>query len=726
MYVIYVEKKSAAMSIAKALGAGQMIKKKDLTQNKLGILGYWLFDWKGIKTYIIFGVGHLTKLYDAKDYDKKYSEWNLDIFPCIPNHFKTKPSEKTIEFYKLASDLFNKADLIISATDSDREGQVVFDYLYKTTGTKTPWMRAWLPSDLTDNKIRQAFNNLEHWSVRYPLTLAGIARSISDWTIGCNLTVASTIKYGGKTLMNEGRVQTAVLNMVATRTRGIENFVSSPFWKVSAEIFLSQDISFVANLVEPDKFENVNDAQNYIDNCNKSADAIVVDKKYTKRKIKKPLLYSTTDLQIAVNKKYGYDVTSIAANMEALYNMHFISYPRTDAVVLSNALEQETRAVIKKLFNTTDYNQYNRDESEWSHFTKRHFDDALIAKAGDSHTAVVPTLEIPDLSKLSEEQRNIYDMIARSVMCLAYDDVEVDDTTLIFDIAGYKFKAKGSVVTNYGSSWHMLYKDKIDNNLPDVIINDRLLFNPILTEGKTKPKPYYTQASLLDEMVCVNNIIDDEDIAAFMKAKECGLGTGGTRPSIIGGLLKNNLLKIEKKHIVPTEKGYWLIDHIPDELRMIKDPATTGRWEQVLNRIASSDLNTAKQLTAQFLKTINEATRKYYQAIVNSPTELFSETEAGKKLDGSNYKCPKCGMPLHRFNWGFGCSGYKNGCNFALGKFRDKKLTEKQMIDLLEKGKTDKITFKSKEGNSYQGYLNFNSYNDIDFTLAKSNKKKEG
>lgn len=726
MYVIYVEKKSAAVSIAKALGAGQMIKKKDLTQKKLGILGYWLFDWNGIKTYIIFGVGHLTKLYDAKDYDKIYSEWNLDVFPCIPNYFKTKPSEKTIDFYRLAADLFNKADLIISATDSDREGQVVFDYLYKTTGTKTPWMRAWLPSDLTDSKIRQAFNNLEHWSVRYPLTLAGIARSISDWTIGCNLTVASTIKYGGKTLMNEGRVQTAVLNMVATRTRDIENFVSTPFWKVSADIFLSQDISFVANLVEPDKFENKDDALIFVDNCNKAADAIVVDKKYTKRKIKKPLLYSTTDLQIAVNKKYGYDVASIASDMEALYNMHFISYPRTDAVVLSNALEQETRNVIKKLFNTKDYSQYNRNECEWSHFTKRHFDDALIAKAGDSHTAVVPTLEIPDLSKLSEEQRNIYDMIARSVMCLVFDDVEVDDTTLIIDIAGYKFRAKGSVVTNYSASWHRLYKDEIDNSLPDVSINDRLLFNPILTEGKTKPKPYYTQASLLDEMVCVNNIIDDEDIAAFMKAKECGLGTGGTRPSIISGLLKNNLLKIEKKHIVPTEKGYWLIDHIPNELRMIKDPATTGRWEQVLNRIASSDLNTAKKLTAQFLRMINEATRKYYQAIVNSPTELFSETNAGKELDGSNYKCPKCGMPLHRFNWGFGCSGYKNGCNFALGKFRDKKLTEKQMIDLLEKGKTDKITFKSKSGKPYQGYLSFNSYNDIDFTLAKSNKKKEG
>ena len=725
MIVIYVEKKTVAKSIAEALGAGRFQKKKDLTKQKLGILGYWNFFWNGEDTYIIYGAGHLTTLYSAKDYDSKFERWSLDVFPCIPSKFKTKPSAATIDFYNQALDLFKKASLIISATDSDREGQVVFEYLYKTIGVNTPWKRAWLPSDLTPQKIQNAFNNLEDWSGHYPLTLAGIVRSISDWLIGINLTVASTLKYGGKTLMNEGRVQTTVLNMVVERTREIESFITKPFWKVAAEIYLSQDESFMATLKEPSQFTSKEEAESVIEKCETAEDAIIINKTCKKRILKKPLLYSTTELQIAVNKKYGYDVTKIASEMEALYNNHYITYPRTNAVVLSNALEKETRNNIKKLFSTGEYKKYFRAESNWSPFTDRHFDDYLIQKTEDSHTAVVPTSVVPDLSKLTVEQRNIYDMIARSIICLAYDDVEIEDTTLEIQIGEYVFKSSGSVELNYKTSWHRVIKQEIDNQLPSVNIGDRLLFNPILSEGKTKPPAYYTQASILKAMTYADRLVDDEDVASFMKSAECGLGTGATRPEILGGLLRNNMLTINKKHLIPTDKGYWLIDHIPDELKMIKDAATTGKWEQMLSNIATSDLPTAKKMAAQFTNRMVAATKAYYTAIVNSPTDYFSDTESGKKMDGSIYDCPKCGKPLRKFDWGYGCTGYQSGCKFALGKFRNKKLTEKQIEDLLTKGKTGKMTLTSKEGKKYQGYLSFDENKELKFNLINS-KKKEG
>ena len=726
MIVIYVEKKTAAKSIAEALNAGQFKKKKDLTKKKLGILGYWNFFWNDEETFIIYGVGHLAELYSAKDYDSKFEEWNLTEFPCVPERFKTKPSDKTIDYYNQAKELFKKADLIISATDPDREGQVVFDYLYKTTGVSTPWKRAWLPSDLTPAKIRTAFNNLEDWSVHYPLTLAGNVRSISDWLIGINLTVASTLKFGGRTLMNEGRVQTTVLNMIVQRTREIDAFKPESFWKINAEIIISKDITFNAVLVDPSQFSDKEAAETLLDELNTYGEAIITNKECKKRTLKKPLLYSTTELQIAVNKKYGYDVTKIAADMEALYNGHYITYPRTNAVVLSESLESETRNNIKKLFSTGEYKRFFRTESKWSPFTNRHFDDFLIKKSEDSHTAVVPTSVIPDFKTLTTEQRNIYDMIARSIICLAYDDVEVEDTTLEIKIGDHIFKASGSVELNYADSWHKVIKDELDNSLPNVKIGDRLLFNPFISEGKTKPPAYYTQASLLKAMTYANRLVEDEDVASFMKSAECGLGTGGTRPEIVGGLIRNQLIAVEKKRLVPTQKGYWLIDHIPDELTMIKDVTTTGKWEQMLNVIATSDVKTAKALSAQFIKRISVATRVYFKAIADSPSDYFSETESGKKLDGSIYNCPKCGKPLKRFNWGFSCSGWNEGCKFALGKFRNKQLTEKQMTDLLEKGKTGKITFTSaKTKTKYQGFLSFDENKDLKFEFINS-KKKEG
>ena len=715
MVVIYVEKKSVAKSIAAALQAGEFRKKKDLTNQKLGILGYWTFVWNNEETYIIYGSGHLATLYSAKDYDEKYKQWDIDIFPCLPRKFKTKPCEKTIDFYNLALSLFKRADLIISATDSDREGQVVFEYLYKTTGVDTPWKRAWLPSDLTPDKIRKAFSNLEDWKEHYPLTLAGMVRSFSDWLIGCNLTVVSTLKFGGNVLMNEGRVQTAVLNMVSQRTREIEAFIPEPFWTIYIEITDAPWGKQKVYLVEPERFKSQDEALVLLESLSEHQKAVVVDKAVKKRVIKKPFLFSTTELQIYINKKYGYNVTEIAADMEALYNNHYITYPRTSASVLSNAQEKETARNIKKLFSSNEFKSYFRAESSWAPFTHRHFDDYLISKTEDAHTAVVPTGVIPEFSKLSVSQQNIYDTIARSIICLVYDDVQIEDTTITFEVGGSRFQIFGSVVLNYEKSWYKVLKKETDNELPSVSVGDRLNYKPFVSEGKTKPNSYYTQSSLLKAMTYPDKYIDDEDVAAFMKSSERGLGTGATRPEIIGALIKNQLIQQKGKHLIPTSKGYWLIDHIPSELKMIKDPSTTGKWEQMLSEIAMSDLETAKKLSTQFLQRIYAATSSYYAAIANSKTDYYSDLEKPSNKNNIVLNCPKCGTALLGYDWGYMCPNKSEGCVFSLGKFRGKKLTDRQMTNLLTKGNSGIITFTSKEGKKYKGSLSLDSNGDIKF-----------
>lgn len=724
MIAIYVEKKSAAASIAFALKAGEFIKVKNLTQKKLGILGYWSFSWRQHQTYILYGVGHLTGLCDAVDYDAKFKNWNLVDYPCLPERFVTKPSTDTLDYFNFVADILSKADMIISATDPDREGQVVFDYLYRTIGIKTEYYRAWLPSDLTPPKIIKAFNELETWDKHYPLTLAGIARSIADWTIGCNLTVAATLKYGGKVVMNVGRVQTAVLNLVVERTRRIESFEKQPFWRIIVNCSTTKGLQFEATMQDSCRFSSEQDAQAVLQTLIGLSKTTIKDISIRNKKIKKPLLFSTTELQIAAHSKYGYDVKKIAEIMESLYNEHYITYPRTEANVISSMMETEVKNCIANLLSLTEYNKYYKESHEWSEFTSRHINDDMIAKTGDSHTAIIPTLKIPSAGALSEEQKNIYDMIAKSILCLVYDDVDVDETTICFDIANYSFKATGTVIKNYDDSWYFLMKEEKNTTLPPLIIGEEINVTPKIVKGETKPEPYFTQSSLLKQMMFVGNIIDDEDIAAFMKSKECGLGTGGTRPEIISGLIKNQLLFLDGKKIVPSSKGYWLIDHLPDQLKMLKDAKTTGIWEQRLNQISISNLSEAKKLTATFLKNINLATRQYFSIINQSPTAFFSDTHDAKVIDGSIYSCPKCGSPLHRFNWGFGCTSYKNGCDFSLGKFRNKKLTDKQMIDLLTKGKTGIITLKNKEGVPYKGFLYIDQSRNIAFDFT-NNKKGE-
>lgn len=719
MIAIYVEKKAAATSIAYALHAGKFISVKNLTNKKIGVLGYWKFMWRGEETYIIYGVGHLTCLCDAPDYGDNYQSWGLTNFPCIPQKYRTKPQKLTIEYYNFAAKILKKANLIISATDPDREGQVVFEYLYKTVGCVAPYKRAWLPSDLTPEKIVDAFNSLEDSGTHYPLTLAGIARSVADWTIGINLTVAATLKFGGKELMNVGRVQTAVLALVAERTKRIENFQSEPFWKVAIKCKSTPE--FEALLSNPEVFHSEQEAIDVCERCKNIGSATVVSYKTNITQRKKPLLFSTTELQIAIHNRYGYSVKSIAEIMENLYNRHFITYPRTESNVLSSKLMDEAKHIIRLLMDGP-YSHLKREESSWAPFTSRHFNDKLIEKTGDSHTAIVPTLTIPKGNELTEEQKNIYDFIAKSLISLSYDDAKVENQTVHLSVGPFSFLAKGSTVVNYENSWFQVVGQKKPESLPLLREGSNLPFEATVKKGETKPEPYFTQASLLKQMMFVSNIIDDEDVAAFMKAKECGLGTGGTRPQIVGNLFSNGLLRLEKKHVVPTEKGYWLLDHIPDELKMIKDAKTTGVWEQRLNQIATSDVPTAKRMAAGFIKSISDATRKYFEIVAHQKDDFYCETESAKRQSGSIYTCPKCGQPLHRFKWGFGCTGYKNGCDFRLGTFRNKKLTENQMVSLITKRETSSMQFKTQEGKAYKGYLTLNEHNDIEFHFSKEKK----
>lgn len=698
MVVIYAEKSSLAKEIAHALGAGKRIALKDEPT-----VGYYEFVFKGEKAVLCHGVGHLAQLVPAKLYDEKFSKWDLNVFPCIPETFRAAPKAQTIKCLKLVKSFFDKADWIINATDPDREGELIFTYVCDVCKCSKPYKRVWI-EDLTDNKIKYAFNNLkkpdEQISAQvkgnaHDLQLAGRARDISDWLIGTNLTVAATKKFGGyDNLLTIGRVQTPTLNLIVEREKAIINHKKTPYWKLSAT-FSSSDTEFNADY-EKGNFTIETEANAVLSECNGKTG--IVTSITTKHKTESvPLLFNTTQLQIAASKKFSWDSDKTTKIMQSLYEKKLMSYPRTSTEHLTDAMKPEVTLTIQKLLKIPEYSKYSIET--WEDFTKRHFDNSKVG----SHTAIIPTLNVPDnLNDLSDDEKLLYDLLAKSVIRMIYPKAEFDDTTAIITVDGkHTFKATGRVITKDG--WYAVDASPKNNEaLPILNENQELSGKYTLKKGETEPPKRYTEAELLSAMETAGQKIEDEEVRTLMKLQKKGLGTDATRATILKSLFAKNYIALKGKSIYPTELGIYLIENLP--VSDLKSAEMTGELEKKLNDIA---MGTADY--DEYIQSIKKTAFEWFEIITKSDSRQFiSETE--KQL-----VCPICSKKLHKFDWGYGCTGYKEGCKFRVGSnIAGKKITENQVILLCKNGRTNIIKgFKSKAGN------------DFDASLVVDKQKKE-
>lgn len=690
MVVIYAEKSSLAKEIAHALGAGKRIALKDEPT-----VGYYEFIFKGEKAVLCHGVGHLAQLVPAKLYDEKFSKWDLNVFPCIPETFRAAPKAQTVKCLKLVKSFFDKADWIINATDPDREGELIFTYVCDVCKCSKPYKRVWI-EDLTDNKIKYAFNNLKNPDEQisaqvkgnaHDLQLAGRARDISDWLIGTNLTVAATKKFGGyDNLLTIGRVQTPTLNLIVEREKAILSHKKTPYWKLSAT-FSSSDTEFNADY-EKGNFTVESEANAVLAECDGKAGMVTsITTKHKTESI--PLLFNTTQLQITASKKFSWDSDKTTKIMQSLYEKKLMSYPRTSTEHLTDAMKSEVTLTIQKLLKIPEYSKYSLET--WEDFTKRHFDDSKVG----SHTAIIPTLNVPDnLNDLSDDEKLLYDLLTKSVIRMIYPKAEFDDTTAIITVDGkHKFKANGRVITKDG--WYAVdARPKSDNALPALNENQELSGKYSLKKGETEPPKRYTEAELLGAMETAGQKIEDEEARTLMKLQKKGLGTDATRAPILKSLFAKNYIALKGKSIYPTELGVYLIENLPvDDL---KSAEMTGELEKKLNDIA---MGTADY--DEYIQSIKKTASDWFGIIAKSDGGQFiSETE--KQL-----VCPIGNKKLHKFDWGYGCTGYKEGCRFRVGSnIAGKKITENQVILLCKNGRTNIIKgFKSKAGNDFDACL---------------------
>ena len=688
MKTIIAEKPSVAREIARIVGA---TKREE---------GYF----EGGGYAVTWAFGHLVQLAMPDGYGiRGFVRDNLpvipDTFTLVPRQVKTdkgyKPDSGVVSQIKTVARLFKESEQIIVATDAGREGELIFRYLYHYTGCATPFVRLWI-SSLTDKAIREGLRNLEAGDKYDNLYLAAKARSESDWLVGINGTQALSIAAGHGTY-SVGRVQTPTLAMVCARYWENRRFTPEAFWQL--HIATDGCDEGVVKFSSSEKWKEKEPATTLYNKVKEAGTATVTKAERKEKTEETPLLYDLTTLQKEANAKHGFTAEHTLEIAQKLYEKKLVTYPRTG----SRYIPEDVFAEIPKLL------AFIGSLPEWKEKvnpkavpTRRSVDGGKVT----DHHALLVTGEKPLF--LSKEDNTVYQMIAGR-MIEAFSEKCVKDTaTVTAECAGVEFVAKGCIIRQAG--WRAVYgvEDKEETAIPGWREGDTLpLKGCSITEGKTKPKPLHTEATLLSAMETAGKEIEDDALRQALK--DCGIGTPATRAAIIETLFKRGYMERCKKSLVPTEKGLALYSVV--KTMRIADVAMTGEWEKNLARIERGELP-----ADTFRKEIEAYTREITSELL-SCDKLFSRRDSG-------CKCPKCGTGTMQF---YGKVVRCDNAECGLPVFRlkaNRTLTDDEIKDLLTDGHTKLLKgFKSKQGKSFDAIVAFDGDYNTTFVFPERKNK---
>lgn len=698
MKVVIAEKPSVARDLARVMGA------KNVKDGYIEGNGY----------AFTYAFGHLVQLCTPQAYG--YTTWSASNLPIIPEKFglevkkvrkdgKLMDDSGALKQINIIKSLLDKAEEIIVATDAGREGELIFRNIYYYLGSKVPFKRLWISSQ-TDKAIREGFANLKEGTEYDSLYQSARSRAEADWLIGINATQAITLAAGNRGLLSLGRVQTPTLAMICSRYLENKNFKPEPFYKIQAG-FEKDNIAFKAT---SDKIDKKQVAEETIAKLAVGMKAKVVKVEAKETKEQPPLLFDLTSLQQDANKKYGYSADQTLSIAQNLYEKKVITYPRTGSRYIGEDVYEQMESLFQHLAATAEESIATIAKNLiGKKLNKRSVEDKKVT----DHHALLVTDEKP--GPMTQEQRNIYNMIAKR-MVESFSDVCLKDiTTVTIDAEGVGLIAKGTVIKQYG--WRLSADqvempdedkggDEQDNEnaqLPKLSAEDLLeILTLDLSERFTKPKPIHTEASLLKAMETSGKEIEDEELRQAMK--DCGLGTPATRASIIETLFQREYIKRDKKKLIPTEKGLAVYNLVKD--RSIAKVTLTGKWEQKLEEIRANKVS-----YDVFMKHIKDYTVK----ITNELLQLrisFAQQEI-KPLQKGKIKCPKCpNGQIQLYEKIAQCDHYARGCDFKIWRtLNGVYLDEKEMKNLLEKGKTSELKgVKTKDGQLVNAPLIFENF----------------
>lgn len=688
---IIAEKPSVARDIARIVGANN---RQDGFLEGSGFLVTW-------------AMGHLITLAMPEAYG--FSAYKAEDLPIRPNPFRliVRQVRKDKEFVsdpsalkqlKVIRSCFDKADRIIVATDAGREGELIFRYTYQYLNCRKPFDRLWI-SSLTNKAIREGLSNLKPGSHYDNLYYSAKSRSEADWLVGINASRALSIaRRGGYSL---GRVQTPTLAMVCRRYIDNRDFSSVPFWKLSA-LMEKEGVSLKA--VCETAFENEASAQSALavlhGQSGLKAESVARQAGHTAP----PLLYDLTALQKEANRHHGFSADKTLSIAQSLYEKKITTYPRTGSRYISEDVFEEVPALLRKIGKTLS-NPLNRHSVD-------------NAKVTDHH-AIIPTGETPQ--GLSADEVTVYQMVVTRFVEAFSPDSEEERMQVRFTDGTNAFTWKACRQISLG--WKAVQKDKatasekkedgdeqVLSSLPNLTENEELpLLNAEITEHKTKPKPLYTEATLLSAMENAGKEVEDAESKKAMA--ECGIGTPATRANIIETLILRDYIRRDRKSIIPTEKGLTVYEIVKD--KRIANAEMTGNWELTLAAIEAGQMPPEK-----FAQGINS----YVGTICE---ELLSLAPEQKSYP--TYRCPKCGNESVGIYAKIAKCRHE-GCDFHV--FREvcgTLLTEDNIRDLLTTGRTPVLKgLTSKAGKKFNARLVLNEDYTTSFEFESRKGKQRG
>ena len=693
MKVCIAEKPSVAKEIAQILGASS---RKD---------GY--FEGNGFQVTWTFG--HLCTLKEPHDYTERWKSWNLYELPMIPSSFGIKVMENSgvQKQYRTIENLVNNCEEVINCGDAGIEGELIQRWVLAKAKCKKPIKRLWI-SSLTEEAIKDGFKNLKEGSEFDLLYAAGSSRAIGDWLLGLNATRLFTLKYGkGKQVLSIGRVQTPTLALIVNRQHEIDNFVSKDYWEVKT---VYRDTLFSCSIGKIEKNEK---AQYIIENI-KDHDFEIVSFAQKEGKELPPQLYDLTSLQVECNKKYGYSADETLKYIQNLYEKKLVTYPRVDTRYLSDDIYPKIEGILN---NLKFYDQLTAPlKGKAIRKSKKVFNSKKVT----DHHAIIPTGVNP--SGIGLEEKRVYDIITKRFIAVFYPDCIVSNTVVVGATNKLEFKATGKQILDPG--WRVVYmkvNEKAsdeDNILPNFEEGERGPHEPIIEKKQTSPPPYFTEASLLRAMETAGKNVDDDELRELMK--DNGIGRPSTRANIIETLFRRKYIRKEKKRLTATTTGIDLIGTISNEL--LKSAELTGIWEKKLKDIERGDYQVVdfkKELIQMVAELCHEVKHEQFKIVRSVEEEKPKEKKKRKpkeKIVITDLDCPKCkSAKILQGKTAYGCNNYKNGCDFKIPfHIMEKKLTDKQIADLVLKGKTTKIKGFKQGENKVDGKLVF----DASFNLG--------
>ena len=689
-------------------------------------------------TIVTFAVGHLVELIAPEEYDDRYKRWRMDDLPIIPEDFRLHARDKKAEKQlKAIHKLLKRDDVdrIVNACDAGREGELIFAYIYETSGVDKPVERLWI-SSMTKQAIREGFEQLRPGEQLRQLEAAARSRSEADWLVGMNATRAATIRgrawVGG--VVSLGRVQTPTLALMVKREREIQAFVPEPYWLVHAQF----DPRYEGLWFEGEETRIIGRggdkrAEGIVERVS-GKDGVVESVERKEQSERAPLLYDLTSLQRDANRRFGFSARRTLQAAQSLYeDKKAITYPRTSSRWLSGDLVPQLKPTAGTLAPIGEYKaaaEYVLGLQQLP--LARVVNDSKV----DDHHAIIPTDVEHDVDRFSPDERRVFDLIARRFLAVFHPPARYARTTVVTLVEDERFRSRGKVTLEAG--WRGVYgllsdadqqqqrQDEDAENesaeLPPLEQGQKVRCTAAEVEAKeTKPPPRYTEATLLSAMETAGKFVDDEELREAMK--ERGLGTPATRAETIETLIRREYIERVAKDLQPTPKGLQVITML--EEHPLTSPELTGDWEKRLG-----DIEHGADDHKAFIGDIADFTRSTVEKIAALDKEKLrpERVELGP--------CPRCGTEtgeiIKENSKAYGCTSWKSreetGCGFVIWKrVAGRTLTPEIARQLLEEGRTKEVIsgFRSRAGKPFRARLVLNEEGKVEFDFPARTQTKE-